>query len=244
MSELLLRAFESTAPGPLLGLLVGALLGLSPLALPSITAVMATAGSHTVPAGPGHRSPSLLGVIPAIVAFTAGLNGVLGLAGYAFVSVTVLLARGAVAMYLVAAAAMLVGGGFLLTRRVSACARLRSLPLSPGAAFVYGIGFSVGGCPGCGPVALGVGSAAAALGGPLIGLLTLVAFLLGHAAVLVAAAALGRRLAFPASATAWLRLDRVVGALLVLAGTYYLWQVLSGEVTTLLPGEPGSGVLP
>ncbi|MBS3942437.1 MAG: hypothetical protein KG028_15875 [Actinobacteria bacterium] len=243
MSELLLRAFESAAPGPLLGLLVGALLGLSPLALPSITAVMATAGSHTVPAGPGHRSRSLLGVVPAIVAFTAGLNGVLGLAGYAFVSVTVLLARGAVAMYMVAAA-MLVGGGFLLTRRVSACARLRSLPLSPGAAFVYGIGFSVGGCPGCGPVALGVGSAAAALGGPLIGLLTLVAFLLGHAAVLVAAAALGRRLAFPASATAWLRLDRVVGALLVLAGTYYLWQVLSGEVTTLLPGEPGSGVLP
>jgi cytochrome c biogenesis protein CcdA len=243
VSELLLRAFESAAPGPLLGLLVGALLGLSPLALPSITAVMATAGSHTVPAGPGHRSRSLLGVVPAIVAFTAGLNGVLGLAGYAFVSVTVLLARGAVAMYMVAAA-MLVGGGFLLTRRVSACARLRSLPLSPGAAFVYGIGFSVGGCPGCGPVALGVGSAAAALGGPLIGLLTLVAFLLGHAAVLVAAAALGRRLAFPASATAWLRLDRVVGALLVLAGTYYLWQVLSGEVTTLLPGEPGSGVLP
>jgi predicted permease len=75
-------------------------------------------------------------------------------------------------------------------------------------------------------------------------LLTLVAFVLGHAAVLVAAAAFGRRLALPASAAAWLRLDRVVGALLLVAGAYYLWRVLSGEVSTLLPGEPGSGLLP
>lgn len=229
---------------PLLGLLIGALLGLSPLALPSVSAVMDTAGSQAVPAGPGQRPGSLVAVIPAILAFTAGLNGVVGLAGYAFVSVAVLLARAAVVMYLVAAAGMLLLGGFLLTRRVSACLRLRSLPLSLGAAFLFGVGFSVGGCPGCGPVALGVGSAAAALGGPLLGLLTLAAFVFGHAAVLVGAAALGRRLALPASAAAWLRLDRVVGVLLVVAGGYYLWRVTSGGVSTLLPGEPGSGVLP
>lgn len=40
------------------------------------------------------------------------------------------------------------------------------------------------------------------------------------------------------------RLDLVVGALFVLAAAYYLYRVLNGDVSTKLPGEPGSGLLP
>lgn len=39
------------------------------------------------------------------------------------------------------------------------------------------------------------------------------------------------------------RLDAVVGGLFLAAGVYYLIVVATGQVTTVLPGEPG-GVLP
>lgn len=244
MTDVLVGLLDTAAPGPLLGLLVGVLLGLSPLALPSIPAVMATVGASSATPDRGAGAVPFGRTVPSIVAFTAGLNGVMGLLGYAFVSVTVLLARSAVVVHVVAAVTMVGVAGYLLTRRRSACARLRTIPFTPGAAFVYGVGFSVGGCPGCGPVALGVGSAAAALSGPAVGLVTVAAFIAGHAAVLVGAAWIGRRVTRPLTSTAWLRLDRLVGVLLLIAGSYYAFRVLSGEVTTMLPGEPGSGLLP
>lgn len=244
MTDVLVGLLDAAAPGPLLGLLVGVLLGLSPLALPSIPAVMAAVGASSATPDRGAGVVPFGRTVPSIVAFTAGLNGVMGLLGYAFVSVTVLLARSAVVVHVVAAVTMVGVAGYLLTRRRGACARLRTIPFTPGAAFVYGVGFSVGGCPGCGPVALGVGSAAAALSGPAVGLLTVAAFIAGHAAVLIGAAWIGRRVTRPLTSTAWLRLGRLVGVLLLIAGSYYAFRVLSGEVTTMLPGEPGSGLLP
>lgn len=41
----------------------------------------------------------------------------------------------------------------------------------------------------------------------------------------------------------WRRLDLVVGVLFV-AAAYYVFRIVSGDVTTNLPGEPGSGLLP
>lgn len=38
-------------------------------------------------------------------------------------------------------------------------------------------------------------------------------------------------------------LDTVVGGLFLLAAAYYAWRLLSGDVSTILPGEPGSDVL-
>lgn len=90
-----------------------------------------------------------------------------------------------------------------------------------------------------------MGAAAALVGGPLYGLLTVGAFVLGHALVLIAAAGVGSRL-LPngTSSVPWLKLDLVVGVMFLLASAFYLYRVLSGEVTTKLPGEPGSGLLP
>lgn len=235
---------EGSLLGPLLGFAVGALLGLSPVALPTIPAVLATVSrGYVYDSGYRLRTP-VAEAFPSILAFTAGMNGVLGLAGYVFVTVTVALARAAVVLHVVAAAAMLVVGLRLLLRRTSVCGPAGAIPPEPGRAFVYGIAFSIGGCPGCGPVALAVGSAAAAIAGPLYGLAVIATFVLGHAAVLTVVAAVGSRLLPEGRAVSWLRLDLLVGVLLVAGAAYYAFRVVNGDVTTLLPGEPGSPVLP
>lgn len=244
VESLIAQLAEGSLLGPLLGFAVGALLGLSPVALPTIPAVLATVSRGYVhESGYRLRTP-VLQAFPSILSFTAGMNGVLGLAGYLFVSVTVALARGAVVLHVVAAAAMLVVGLRLLLRRTSVCGRPGAIPPQPGRAFVYGVAFSIGGCPGCGPVALAVGSAAAAIAGPLYGLLIIATFVLGHAAVLTVAAALGSRLLPDGPGVSWARLDLLVGVLLLAGAAYYAFRIVNGDVTTLLPGESGSTVLP
>lgn len=245
IDALLERLSEATAVAPLLGLAVGVLLGLSPLALPMVPAVVATVSAGRLDErGVRHRLP-LLRLAPSIIAFTAGMNGVLGLVGLLFATVAVALTRASIVLHLLAAAVLGVLGLRLLLRRSSLCNRAKAIPPRPGAAFLYGIGFSVAGCPACGPIAIGIGSATALVAGPLVGLATVATFVLGHAVVLIAAAGLGARL-LPSGTenVPWLRLDLIVGAMFLLASAYYLYRVLSGEVTTKLPGEPGSGLLP
>lgn len=243
LESLIAQLADGSVVGPLLGFGVGALLGLSPAALPTIPAVLATVSRGYVnDSGYRLRTP-VSEAFPSILAFTAGMNGVIGLAGYAFVTVTVALARAAVVLHLVAAVAMVVLAVRLLSRRASVCGRPGTIPPQPVRAFLYGIGFSIGGCPGCGPVALAVGSAAALVGGPVYGLLLITTFVLGHATVLLAATAVGSRL-LPDGHVSWLRLDLVVGLLLLAGAAYYVYAIATGTVTTVLPGEPGSTVLP
>lgn len=243
VEPMIARLADGSLLGPLLGFVVGALLGLSPVALPTIPAVLATVSrGYVYENGYRLRTP-VRESFASILAFTAGMNGVLGLAGYAFVTVTVVLARAAVALHVLAAVAMVVLAVRLLTRRASVCGRPGAIPPEPGRAFLYGVGFSIGGCPGCGPVALAVGSAAAAVAGPLYGLLIIATFVLGHAVVLLAAAAVGSRL-LPDGQVSWLRLDLAVGVMLLLGAAYYVFRIVNGDVTTLLPGEVGSSILP
>lgn len=244
IESLISHLSEGSLLGPLLGFAVGALLGLSPIALPTVPAVLATVSRGYVHENGYHLRIPVAEAFPSILSFTAGMNGVLGLAGYLFVSVTVAVARAAVVMHVVAAGAMLVLGLRLLLRRTSVCGRPGAIPPEPRRAFVYGVAFSVGGCPGCGPVAIAVGSAAAAVAGPLYGLAIVATFVLGHAAVLAAAAALGARLLPDGPSAPWLRLDLLVGVLLVAGAAYYAFRLANGDVTTVLPGEPGSTVLP
>jgi cytochrome c biogenesis protein CcdA len=133
-------------------------------------------------------------------------------------------------LHLVAATVLAVLGLRLLARRTSLCHRAAGLPANPIKAFAAGVAFSVGGCPACGTVAVGVGAAAALAGGPL--------------AALLAIAAVGGRVLPTGRDVPWHRLDTVVGGLFLIAAAYYVVRVLSGDVTTVVPGEPGSGVLP
>ncbi len=61
---------------------------------------------------------------------------------------------------------------------------------------------------------IGLGSAAAYAGGPVVALWAIAAFALGRTITLLAAAG------------------------------YYLFQVLTGDVIATVPGDPGSGTLP
>lgn len=245
IDNLIGRMAEGSAAGPILGYLIGVLLGLSPVALPTVPAVMGVLSPGRLDErGIRIRTP-LLKVFPSIVAFTAGMNGVLGLLAYVLVTVTVAIARAQIALHVLAAVIMGALGVRLLLRKTSLCKRAETISPQPAKAFFYGIAFSVSGCPGCGPIAIGVGSAAAIVAGPLYGLLIIAAFVLGHATVLVLAAAVGSRL-LPerVSDIPWLRLDMLVGVFFLVASAYYFFRLVNGDVTTKLPGEPGSGLLP
>jgi cytochrome c biogenesis protein CcdA len=219
-------------------------LSVSPVALPSLPAVVALLSpGHLGVSGQRIRLP-MGAAFPAVLAFVVGMDGVFAVAGYLFTEVTVALIRAAVVLHILAAVVLGGLGLRLVLRKATLCNRARAIPLQPGRAFLYGMVFSVSGCPACGPIAVGLGSLAALTGGPLYAVLTMTLFVLGRAAVLLAAAGLGARLLPTGEAVRWARLDLVVGVAFLVASGYYVYRLLHGDVTTAVPGEPGSGVLP
>lgn len=74
--------------------------------------------------------------------------------------------------------------------------------------------------------------------------LVLLAFLVGRTVMPLAIATAGAHLLREGTTDVrWRRLDLLVGALLMAAAMFYIWRVLNGDVTSILPGEPG-GTLP
>lgn len=248
IEDLVARIPDAVGLAPLLAFLAGALLSVSPIALPSLPVVISAVapGARTASAAAGSepvRWP-LLRAAPAVFAFVAGMDGVLGVAAMAIVELAEFLTRAAVVLHLVSAALLGAAGLRLLMRRTSLCRRAGTLPPAPSEAFVFGMVFAVTGCPACGPIAIGVGTAAAAVAGPGLAFGVVAAFLVGRAVVLLAAAAVGARLVPDGVEPGlWRRLDLATGTLFVAGAGYYLFRVLSGAVTTALPGEPG-GPLP
>lgn len=99
IDTLLVQLGDGAMAAPLLGLAIGFLLGLSPAALPMVPAVLATASPGRIDEQGVRRRLPLLRVAPSIIAFTAGMNGVLGLVGYLFVTVTIALTRASVVLH-------------------------------------------------------------------------------------------------------------------------------------------------
>ena len=245
IDTLITRLSEGTVFAPLLAFWVGVFLTLSPIALPSLSVVVSALAPGSLDAEGRRQRPALIRAAPSVIAFVLGMDGVLGLAGYFVVEVTETLTRASVALHLVAAALLGVLGLRLLLRRSSLCHRAGALPPTPGKALLFGAFFSVGGCPACGPIVISLGAATALVAGPLYALIVLGAFVMGRAFTLLASAGIGARL-LPVGTDRipWQRLDLVAGALFLLAGAFYLYRVLNGDVSTKLPGEPGSGLLP
>lgn len=244
VADLIARIPDAAVIAPLLALLAGGLLSLSPISLPSVPVVMSVLSPGIVSeTGRRERTP-LLRAFPPVLAFVAGMDGVLGMAGLTIVAVAEALTRAAVVLHLVSAGLLAVLGLRLVFRRTSLCRQPGALSPSPSEAFTFGVVFGVTGCPACGPIAVGVGAAAALVGGVPLAIATVGAFVFGRAAVLLLTAGLGARL-LPSGTDAvpWRRLDVVVGGLFLVASAYYLYRVGSGAVVTKLPGEPG-GPLP
>jgi cytochrome c biogenesis protein CcdA len=244
ITELTQEVANAGAAAPLFGFLVGLALSFSPLALPSVPVVLATVAPGRLAADGVRERVPVLGAMGSVFAFVVGMDGVVGLAGYVFVEVAINLVRAAVVLHLVAAIVLAVLGLRLLSRRTSLCHRATGLPANPVKAFAAGVAFSVGGCPACGTIAIGVGAAAAFAGGPIAALLALYAFVLARTLALLAIAAIGSRVVPTGRDVPWHRLDTIVGGLFLAAAAYYAWRVASGNVTSAIPGEPGSGVLP
>lgn len=239
--------FETTA-APLLALVAGMALTLSPISWPSVPAVVSLVT-------PASRSGTADGLVPefgeqpppigrvraalVVLGFVVGMDGVLAGLGAVAVSVTDLLVRGGVVLSLVAAALLAVVGVRLLTRRGSLCSRTLVLPPHPLRAVTAGTAFAVIGCPGCAPIAIGIGGAAAASGSVVVSMLAITGFTLGRWVTLYASALLGGRLLGTPGAAAWRRLDVVVGVLFVVGAAYYLLRVLVGAVVTVPAGTPG-----
>lgn len=244
LAELTQRVAESGPAGVAFAFLVGVVLGVSPVSLPSVPIVVATLSPGEVDDRGARRLRPVMDALPSVFAFVVGMDGVVAVAGYLFVEVTIALTRAAVVLHLVAAGVLGVLGVALLSRRTSLCKQARPLPPNPVKAFFFGIAFSVGGCPACGPIAIGLGAAAALAGGPLLAMLAIYAFVLGRTFVLLASASVGGRLLPTGGAVPWRRLDIVVGGLFLVAAGYYLVRLATGQVSTTLPGEPGNPFLP
>lgn len=241
---LVARMADGQLFAPLVGLGVGVLLSLSPVSLPGVAAAVATYSPGRLDLDGQRIRVPLSDSFPTVFAFVLGMDGILAVAGYLFVEVTVALTRASVALHVLAAALLGAVGLRLLLRCSSLCSRATAIPPRPAEAFVFGLVFAFTGCPGCGPIVIGLGSAAALVAGPVTTLAVIAAFVVGRTLALLAAAGLGARL-LPTgfSELRWARLDLLAGALFVLAAGFYLYRVLNGDVTTALPGEPG-GTLP
>ena len=244
IAQLTQKMADSGPTAVLFGFLVGLVVGVSPVSLPSVPVVVSALSPGDIDASGARVRRSMADALPSVMAFVLGMDGVLAIAGYLFVEVTVGFARASIALHLIAAAVLGVVGLRLLTRRVSLCNQTRPLPPNPAKAFVFGVAFAIGGCPACGPIAIGVGAAAALAGGPLFALLALYAFVLGRTFVLLATASVGSRLLPTGGSVPWRRLDVVVAVLFLAAAGYYLYRVLACDVYTTLPGEPGNPFLP
>lgn len=234
------RIAEGGPAAPALGLLVGVLLTLNPVALPAMPAVvtMVAPALHS-----GARSPrKLLRAWATTGAFVLGMDAPLAVAGYVVVEIAILLIQASLYTSIAATVVLAAMGLRLLLRRSQDCHQRNRVPLNPGDAFGYGMAFSVTGCAGCAPLLIALGGAAAYVGGPLTAAVTLLAFLVARTTVLFGATVLaGRLLTQPRGARAF---DVVVGSALLLASAYYAYRIASGQVTGVTPGDPASGVLP
>lgn len=240
-------SFE-TSVAPAVAFVAGLVLTLSPISWPSIPAVMtvltpaARAGTADglAPEWGEDRVPmSRVRGALVVLGFVIGMDGVIATVGALAVSVTYLLVRGAIALSLLAAVLLAVAGLRLVTRRASLCSRTLALPPDPLRAVSAGTVFAVVGCPGCAPVAIGVGGAAAASGSVLISVLAIGGFVLGRWLALYSFAAAGGRVLGPLGDAKWRRLDLVVGWLFLVGALYYLLRVLLGAVETVVPGTGG-----
>ena len=223
---------------PLFAVLVGVALTMTPLAWPSIPAVVALVG----PARAAARDDRPAAIsrrrgLAVVIGFVIGMDGVIATVSAVFLGVLVFLTRVAVVLNVLAVVLLTaVALRLLLAREPALCRRLNALPPDPLRAVSAGVAFSVSGCPGCAPVAAAVGAAAAAAG-PVMSMLVVACFVLGRAGTLYVAAAAGARWLTTSRKKEARRVDLVLAGVLLAAAAYYAFRLINGDVLTTLPGE-------
>lgn len=222
------------------GLGAGVVLGLNPVALPALPAVAAVLSPRLQAARGSFRAT--LRATPTVTAFVIGMDVPLAVASYFLSWLAIALTRVSVVLGIVTATVLAATGLWLLLRRQSSCATTQQIPLHPADALAYGVVFSVTACSGCAPLLIGLGSAVALVSGLRTAAIVLVFYVIGRTAVLLATAVLGTRLLLRPNGGRVL--DVIVGLGLLAAAGYYGYLIATGRISSLLPGEAGSTVLP
>ncbi len=239
MELLTVRIEQAGLLGPAVGVLVGVALTLTPLAWPSLPAVVALVGPARAAARedrPGAVSgPRGFAVVVGFV-IGIGMDGVIATLSAVSVGLLVALTRAAVVLTVVAIVVLTYAGlRLLLAKGPALCRRLDALPPDPLRAVSAGVAFSVSGCPGCAPIAAAVGTAAAAAG-PLVSMLVTAGFVVGRAGTLYAAAAAGGSWLVPSDPRRARRAAVAVAVGRLMSAAYYAYRRLDGQVFTSLSG--------
>lgn len=205
---------------PLVGIGVGLLLAVTPLAWPVAVTTVASA----VATGPDRRGAvRVAAVVGAGVTLVYVVLGV-GVGSIDWLVRDVLGAGAGVALALLAVLALL-GGGTLLWRPGAACRIASHAPRGASAGGVaLGAVLSAVTCPACAGIVTGVAVTAAAAAGPVAAATAMLGMGLGHTLALVVAV----RVVTPS------RVDpgrlvvaqRVAGVVLVVAGAAFAWQAV------------------
>lgn len=203
--------------------LAGLLVGVAPSSLPLYSVVAGTIGGQA-----GRRTKGLLlsaGFVVGMATVDAAVGLLVGLLGFAVLAGIVRY----LALTDLLLAALLMVLGLALLRKIHIVVPV----LRPSArrvdtvvaAYALGVPFGLSACPACTPMMLPVLGAAAATGSPWLGGLLLLVFGLsrGIPLVLVGAAADGAKRV--PRFTLWVpTVERVGGALLLIAALYFLYQ--------------------
>lgn len=216
--------------------LVGVLLGASPLAWPVLAAAVgARAGTSADVRGRSGRT--------SVLALGSGITVVYASLGFVTGSLDEVLREGFGAWsgvgYIVLAVLCIGTGLLLLARPAILChdltARVRA-ERGPVGAFLLGLPLGVVNCPACAGVITGVALAAGATGSVAYAVAAMTALGLGHTLALWLASSLLLK-PVRVAATRPATVQRAGAVLLVLAGLFYVWQAAGSgvEVAPTLP---------
>jgi cytochrome c biogenesis protein CcdA len=218
--------------GPIAAVVVGVVLGASPLAWPILaTALGVRAG--TTEHGSGRSTRLLLTLGAGITTVYAALGL---LTGQLERVISEVLGAWSGVGYVVLAVAAGAGGVLLLWRPTATCRTLSHPPRGTPASFLVGVALGVVNCPACAGIITGVAVSAAAIGNTAYSVLVMVALGVGHTVTLLLVSRLSLNVVREAarSVTA---IQRTGGALLLLSAGFFVFQAAAGG-TAVAPTLP------
>jgi cytochrome c biogenesis protein CcdA len=225
---------------PLVALLAGVVLTISPLSWASIPAAVAlVAPSRAAARVGGEAALGRMRAAAVLGGFVLGMDGVLVVLTTVSVGALIAVTRSAQWLSLVSVTALIAAAVLLLRGDGQVlCRRLEAMPPDPLRAVSAGFVFSLTGCPGCAPVVVSLGAAAASTSA-LLSPVAIAAFLLGRALSLYVVAASGGRWLASGDVGRVRQVDRVIALVLLLAAAYTTYRLVVGDVTTVVPGDEG-----
>lgn len=213
--------------GPLAAVVVGVVLGASPLAWPLLaTTVGVRAGVSGEEEAPPSRIVLALGAGLTLVYASLGL-----LTGQLERVISEVLGAWSGVGYVLLALATAAGGLLLLLRPNATCRTMSRAPRGGPAAFLVGIALGMVNCPACAGIITGVAVSASVLGSTTYTVAVMLALGVGHTLTLMFVSRLSLNV-FREATRSLTAIQRIGGTLLLLSSAFFVFQALAGGVGT------------